>query len=70
MCSSKGPLHATNCTMEPYATGKTVVVQENSIHGGPEYPSQLRLMRLPPYLVADKTRKMNVPAVGENLEYK
>lgn len=40
-------------TMEPYATGTTVVVQENTIHTGPGYPSQLRLHRLPVSLLAD-----------------
>ncbi len=56
--------------MEPYATGETVVVQENSIHAGPEYPSQLRLMRLPTSLVAEKTSNVNISAVGHDLEYK
>ena len=43
-------------TMEPYSTGTTVVVQENTIHAGPGYPSQLRLHRLPASLLADPER--------------
>jgi predicted acyl esterase len=43
-------------TMEPYATGTTVVVQENAIHSGPQYPSQLRLHTLPTALITHSNR--------------
>ena len=40
-------------TLEPYATGTTIMVQENTIHTGPAYPSQLRLSSLPIALVGE-----------------
>ena len=45
-------------TMEPYATGKTVAVQQNRIHMGPAYPGRLQLSRLPTSLITSaRTRE-------------